>query len=362
MAAVSVIVPIYNVVQYVGECIESILNQTFQDIEIILVNDGSTDGSDKIAKDFARQNDKIILISQKNAGLSAARNKGLQAAGGKYVYFIDSDDFLAPAALERLWEVSEREQLDILYFAAHMHYESKQMQRQYANSYLRKGSYPKTVSGKNLLTELIRNQDYIASACLQFIRREYLEDRGICFCEGIIHEDNLFTFETMVKAGRTRCISDLLYYRRMRSDSIMTAKKTAANLEGYFKAMLGQVQIAAQEGGTQEQEAAMLSVIRSIAKILRNMYCQVGQPEREKFLNTCRPWERCLFQGVMLAYIGGEEMRFWGAYGEGKNMQGNHASNKFVLVRKVKTAAGMLRQQGIRETLRFALIRLAACL
>lgn len=102
MPEISVIVPIYNVEKYLEKCIESILNQTFADFELILVNDGSPDGSAKICEKYAKTNDKIKLISQENAGLSAARNAGINIAKGKYLAFIDGDDYITDDMLEIL--------------------------------------------------------------------------------------------------------------------------------------------------------------------------------------------------------------------------------------------------------------------
>ena len=94
MPKISVIIPVYNVEKYLRECLDSLLNQTFKDIEIICVNDGSTDGSLNILNEYASKDSRFIIINQNNQGLSAARNNGLNVAKGDYVAFLDSDDYI----------------------------------------------------------------------------------------------------------------------------------------------------------------------------------------------------------------------------------------------------------------------------
>lgn len=110
---ISVVVPIYNVETYLEECIESILNQSYRELEIILVNDGPTDSSYEICKRFAARDDRIVLLSQENAGLSAARNTGIQAATGKYITFIDSDDAIDPDMIGYLHTLLTQHEADV---------------------------------------------------------------------------------------------------------------------------------------------------------------------------------------------------------------------------------------------------------
>ena len=117
--AVSVIVPIYNVAPWLEDCLTSLEKQTLKNIEVILVNDGSTDGSREIAARYAQRNGNFTLIDRENGGLSAARNTGLDRARGEYVYFLDSDDYLVENALEILYTKASQENLDVLIFSAY---------------------------------------------------------------------------------------------------------------------------------------------------------------------------------------------------------------------------------------------------
>ena len=116
MPKVSVVIPVYNVEKYLGECLDSVLRQTLNEIEIICVDDGSTDGSAAILQKYAAADPRIRLISQANAGLSAARNAGMDAATGKYIYFLDSDDYISADAMEKCFSICERDDLDQLVF------------------------------------------------------------------------------------------------------------------------------------------------------------------------------------------------------------------------------------------------------
>ena len=114
MPKISVIVPVYNVEQYLPKCLDSIINQTFKDIEIICINDGSTDNSGKILEQYAQKDDRIKVLTQENQGQAVARNKGLDIAKGEYIYFVDSDDFIHPQTLEIMYSVAEKTKCPIV--------------------------------------------------------------------------------------------------------------------------------------------------------------------------------------------------------------------------------------------------------
>ena len=116
MFKISVIIPVYNVENYLSECLDSIINQSLNDIEIICINDGSTDNSLKILQDYEKRDNRIRVINQKNSGLGATRNVGLSLSEGKYVYFMDSDDYLELSTLEELYHLAETNSLDIVLF------------------------------------------------------------------------------------------------------------------------------------------------------------------------------------------------------------------------------------------------------
>ena len=127
MAKVSVIIPVYNVEPYLKQCMDSVVGQTLKDIEIICVDDGSTDGSLDILKEYATEDSRIQIIEQKNAGAGAARNNGMRHATGKYLSFLDSDDFFEPRMLEKAYDLAEKDQADfVAYKSDQYHTEKKQ--------------------------------------------------------------------------------------------------------------------------------------------------------------------------------------------------------------------------------------------
>ena len=119
MNEISIIVPVYNVAEYLSECLESLINQSFTNTEIICINDGSTDDSLKILEKYSKSDDRIMIISQENRGLGSSRNVGLKNASGKYVFFMDSDDFLELDALELLYNNITSNDSDVVFYGAY---------------------------------------------------------------------------------------------------------------------------------------------------------------------------------------------------------------------------------------------------
>ena len=232
---VSVIIPIYNVEKYVEECLISVMNQTLKEIEIICVNDGSKDHSMEIVHKYAQEDDRIVVIHQENQGLSAARNTGLDKAKGTYVLFLDSDDWILPNTLQELYFVAEKNELDDIYFNAEVFFDMAEEQESgYLNYYKRKKTYEGIYIGREFAEKIMKNGDFRPSACLQMIRREWLLENNLRFYEGIIHEDNLFTLQSMMLAEKVMFLDQGYYQRRVREDSIITTEKGVKNAVGYF--------------------------------------------------------------------------------------------------------------------------------
>lgn len=228
MPKVSIIIPVYNVEKYLRECLDSVINQTFHDIEIICIDDGSTDSSKQILAEYQSKDNRLKVISQKNGGQSKARNAGLDVATGDYIYFLDSDDYIKSNALEVLYKTAKTNNLEILFFDSEVFFENDILKNQfseYLTAYDRKNEYTDVISGIDLFSKLVKNNAYVVSPCLQFTKREYLEEKHIRFFEGIIYEDNLYTFKSILQADRVAHIIDKLYMRRIRENSTMTETK-----------------------------------------------------------------------------------------------------------------------------------------
>ena len=226
MPKISIVVPVFNVEPYLRDCLDSVLAQTFRDLEIICVDDGSTDGSSAILAEYAKTDDRIRVIRQPNGGLSAARNAGMDAATGIYLYFFDSDDMLASNALDRLYELAEEHNLDQILFGTELVIEScaatdsriADMRRYYAIPDAIAG---RILSGPELFSALVGANAFFASVPLRFFRRNAIPDR-LRFPVGLLHEDNYFSPLALLSAQRAAAIQDRLYRRRVRFGSIMT--------------------------------------------------------------------------------------------------------------------------------------------
>ena len=232
MSKVSVVIPVYNVEKYLGECLDSVLRQTLKDLEVICVDDGSMDGSPAILAEYARKDPRIKVVTRANGGLSAARNTGMDAATGKYIYFLDSDDWIVDDAMEKCLVVCERDGLDQLVFGCEVHVSADDGRAIDMDMARRKAAYyridetlcGKVLDGAALLSELHSRRRFFASVPLRFMRLDAIRTAKLRFPEGLLHEDEYFTPLSLLASQRTEVVCDRLYRRRLRMDSIETAR------------------------------------------------------------------------------------------------------------------------------------------
>ena len=235
MYKLSVVIPVYNTEQYLPRCIESLINQTYKNIEFIFVNDCSPQNAEEIIKEYQKKDSRIKYVTyEKNRGLFRARMAGAEKATGEYIAFMDSDDYLEPEALETCYIKCERQALDFVFFDADIL--NKEKHKNISLNYQRKDcTNPELVyQGPYILKLLIDHKAYSPSPCLNFIRREYLTEIQLDFLPGIIHEDQLFTCLLYLQAQRVSSIHKDFFKRRLREDSIMTSKFSMRNMESYF--------------------------------------------------------------------------------------------------------------------------------
>lgn len=238
---VSVIIPIYRVEKYIEQCLTSVCEQSLKEIEIICVNDGSTDHSMDIVEKKAASDKRICILNKENGGLSSARNAGLRTARGEYILFLDGDDALKSNALEVLYGYMREYTLEQLFFEAEVIYDTLKINREnyrkYHTYYQRQQEYPKVLNGREMLCQLVKNKEYRVSACLQMFQREFLMKKRLEFWEGIIQEDNLFTPKVLWVAERVMVIKEALYIRRLHETSIMMSKGATDSSWGYYTCM-----------------------------------------------------------------------------------------------------------------------------
>ena len=213
----SIIVPTYNVENLIANCLDSLLDQDIlkENYEILVINDGSTDSSAKIAASYANNYQNVILINQKNKGLSGARNTGISYAKGKYIYFIDSDDYIAKNTLGLIISLLEKHKLDVMGI--------KEIQTNRLN--LKESTNINTINTDNLkVTDgitFIADNYYLNNAWWYFIRTEFLKKTKLTFPVGRLVEDANFTSKLLIAAQKITYIPLDFYRYYQRSNSIM---------------------------------------------------------------------------------------------------------------------------------------------
>lgn len=213
MIKISIIVPVYNVEQYLGKCLESLTNQTLSDIEIICINDGSTDNSAVILQEYAKKDNRIKILTQENAGISNARNNGLKVAKGEYIGFCDSDDHVDSDFYEKLYTSAKKYNADIAV----------------ANIIkIRKDKLQKFLSFKDTIVcedyreklQICDVPDY-SYVWNKIYRSETLKESKLLFEEGKTYEDMIFSVQILLYLKRLVTVPDTNYYYLSRKGSIV---------------------------------------------------------------------------------------------------------------------------------------------
>lgn len=275
---ISVVIPVYNVEAYLRECVDSVLNQTMEDFEIILVDDGATDSSGRICDEYACKDARIRVIHRENGGLSAARNTGLDAASGEYVYFLDSDDYIAPDTLEKLLALAEKERADVVFFDAWVFFtdcepDPKVYQYHRSRDY---GAMP----GRDMLLQLLDADEYRTAVPLMLLRRDYMMAQNLRFREGILHEDELFTFYVYHGNGCIAHCHEEFYARRMRPASIMTGASLVRRYDSMY-AIYSELSALYRKGVCRDEAGR-----RYLARISRSVlakYKQLTSGDQENY-------------------------------------------------------------------------------
>lgn len=220
----SIIVPVYNVESYLDRCVKSLIAQTYSDIEIILVDDGSQDKCPEICDRYAAQDLRIKTVHKKNRGLSSARNYGIKVASGEYLIFVDSDDYIENDTCERLLPFVQQK-IDVII----------------GDAFIEGG----TMDLSHIITkEILKGDDYLLrayragkapmAAWLNIFSREFLISNDLKFKNGILHEDEEFTPRAMLKAKSVACSGIAFYHYILRDNSITTKKDKRKNAKDLF--------------------------------------------------------------------------------------------------------------------------------
>lgn len=216
---ISVIIPLYNTQDYIEKCVCSVLNQTYPNVEIIVINDGSTDNSLSIVTQLTEMDQRVKVYSQQNKGVSAARNLGLDKVNGKYIAFLDSDDYFVDDYLEVLFNLLVSNNCDIACCEVNENGNSSIIQKEQRvfNSHELMGIYLKD------------NKFYNEVLYVKLYKKELFD--GLRFWEGKIHEDTYLCFQLLEKARKVAYVNYAGYIRMERSDSITNVKYTNRNYD-----------------------------------------------------------------------------------------------------------------------------------
>lgn len=256
----SIIVPIYNVEDYLEECLESLYNIKNIELEIILVNDGSKDNSFKIMEKFKDMYpEKTVLINKENGGLSSARNAGMKAAVGEYVSFIDSDDFIDVDEFERFFKEGQKDKLDVIVGNMRYYTPEKTGDPLFRSDMIKNSGILK---GVDFFWELFQKPKCFREEVVDDIyRREFLLKNDIWFNENIVHEDSEFTPLVYLNAEKVRYIDRAFYFYRQRTGSIMNkvSEKSIVSLESICERFFDEYKKLGSVKGKEVLSALILS-------------------------------------------------------------------------------------------------------
>lgn len=217
---ISIIVPVYNVEKYLKRCIESIIYQTYKDFEVILINDGSTDRSGLICDEYSKIDKRIKVVHKRNEGVSSARNCGIDSTRGKYILFIDSDDYIEKNLLKIISEALE-EEYDLIYFGYYMDFisENRSLEMKCRNSLY--------YSNKDFLKDYkyFRGNYLFGYVWNKLFRAEVIKNNNIYFEINTFPEDLFFTFEAIKKCNKIKSLNYSLYHYIHRNNLTLSKQK-----------------------------------------------------------------------------------------------------------------------------------------
>lgn len=235
MVKISVILPVYNVATYLDETFHSLLNQSLKEIEIIAVNDGSTDECEEIIKKYAQQDTRISYYNQENQGQSVARNHALLYATGEYIYMMDSDDVLDnPDALQICYDYAEKCKADFIFFDGDTLQEEGATPISWNYHRTQELEEGKAYKGEFLLNMMLDNSKHNCVVWLLLINHNYLKRIALDFYPGIIHEDELYTTKLTLQSNNICCLKRSFVKHRVRSASTMGKHYSKRNINCYL--------------------------------------------------------------------------------------------------------------------------------
>lgn len=220
----SVIIPVYNVEDYIDDCIQSIVGQSYTDLEVILIDDGSSDKSFEICQKYAERDPRVHVLKQEHKKAAAARNTGIRAATGEYITFVDSDDYIEKNAYKRLLTIMKEKNLDVIRGSYCI-----EENNVFKNDIRRESISKKIMDGPSFFNEVYEKNLYCVHVGIGIYKRDYIISNNLFFYEGITHEDELWIPRMLIKANRIVHVNDYFYFYRYREGSVMRKNDLTQN-------------------------------------------------------------------------------------------------------------------------------------
>ncbi len=300
---VSVIIPIYNIEKYIIECLDSISKQTLKEIEIICVDDGSTDNSINLIKKYSMTDNRIQIISQKNRGKSVARNSGVKYSKGEYIYFIDGDDYLELNALSDLYNKAKKQNLDIVLFDANPFSNEnnpmiKEQLKFYKKFYTRRNNYNMILNGIEMFLKMKQKEEYRPNVCLQFYKKKFYINAGLSFFPGILHEDNIFSLIALLNAKKIAHLNQSYYKYRVHINSI-TKSFNINNLFGYLIEYCEIQKLVENYNIKNELKLVIINEINEIKKKILKKHKIISEEEKNLLLNKMTIYQEIQYKNII---------------------------------------------------------------
>lgn len=273
---ISVIIPIYKAEQYLRRCVDSVLNQDFKEIEVLLVVSDSGDACVDICKEYCKTDNRAKVVVMPPKGLSAARNAGLDIAAGEYVSFVDSDDYILPGMYSRMYEYVSKNRLDIGICSAYRSHGEKSLEEYWVSSHQKLLIRPDAGLKDFILTWNITGRN--APVWNKLYRRAFIESLTLRFQIGVISEDSIFNCTCFSRADAVGAVNDAFYVYTDNSESLFYAVskvKLEEYLQAYWKILL-----ANTDGDAQQSEILAFAAVRLAAAciyLLKAMRCPIDE-------------------------------------------------------------------------------------
>ncbi len=272
---ISVIVPVYNVELYLSQCIESIINQTYKDIEIILIDDGSPDNCGRICDEYAKKDSRVRVFHKENGGLSNARNYGIEKASGEYIGFVDSDDWLEPEMYETLINVAKENRADIVNCGFYYEFLKRTVIRENIEK-----KFDNTID----LCKALLNNEIVTGVWNKLFHRSCFAD--IKFPDGHVSEDTATIYKFFLKTGNVISISTPLYHYRISREGNITQTHTMANLVDFWLAHKSRFDFFSKDNRFNTDSKLMARLCLNCAFAIGQTwrwYCNLSKQEKEKY-------------------------------------------------------------------------------